>query len=118
MDDKRVSGSPARDPLTKNNITKQNKFITSVGHLSNARCSGVHSDYTGRLASRMFTQRDYSPGFSGNSSRFALSETRDTLNYETTDQPPSSVLPAFAGSISSSSEDGGPAAADALFPLS
>jgi len=118
MDDKRVSGSPARDPLTKNKITRQNNFITSVGNLSNARCSGLSSDNTGHLPSKILTKRDYSPGFPGNHSRFALSETRDTLNYETTDQPPSSVLPAFAGSISSFSEDGGPAAADALFPLS
>ena len=34
MDDKRVSGSPARDPLTKNRITRQNNCITSVGNLS------------------------------------------------------------------------------------
>ncbi len=88
MDDKRVSGSPGRDPLTKNNITRQNNCITSVGNLSNTRCSGVRSDYIRHLPSRMFTQRDYSPGLPGNPSRFALSETRDTLNYETKDQPP------------------------------
>ena len=88
MDDKRVSGSPGRDPLTKNNITRQNNFITSVGNLSNTRCPGVRSEYIGHLPSRMFTQRDYSPGLPGNPSRFALSETRDTLNYETKDQPP------------------------------
>jgi len=88
MDDKRVSGSPGRDPLTKNRITRQNNCITSVGNLSNTRCSGVRSDYIRHLPSRMFTQRDYSPGLPGNPSRLALSETRDTLNYETTDQPP------------------------------
>jgi len=88
MDDKRVSGSPGRDPLTKNNITRQNNFITSVGNLSNTRCPGVRSEYIRHLPSRMFTQRDYSPGLPGNPSRFALSETRDTLNYETKDQPP------------------------------
>jgi len=88
MDDKRVSGSPSRDPLTKNKINRQDNFITSVGNLSNTRCSGVRSDYIQHLPSRMFAQRDYSPGLPGNPSRLALSETRDTLNYETTDQPP------------------------------
>ncbi len=109
MDDKRVSGSPARDPLTKNKINRQENSITSVGNLSNS-ISGIRSDYTGRLPSRTSAKREYSLGLSGVPSR-SSTETR-----EITEQPPSSALPAFAGSLSSL--DGGPATADMLFPLS